>query len=390
MLCINPGHELDKIYKEWKDIDSVIVFGLGIWCRLYLSEIRQDIKISRILDNNPALQGKEYQGIPIISFEEYQENYHDIKIVISVYYKEISKQLMAAGLKENKDFCEMNLFVSMWYWFQKKKLHFTRVNTAITTKCTLNCKHCNMFMPFYKEPQHIPYKELCYDFDLLFGLVDKVYAVSLLGGEPFLHPQVDKLIHYIAGNYGSRIAELSFITNGTVKLKKSTLELLKKYGLWIQISDYTPIVPYLEKLENLKKELEQYGIPYRIVNSDSWLDFGFPVNSWDLDKIGAQEHFMDCYPLFRGLNDRKFYFCHVCWSAEKAGLFQNTTEDYIELEKIKPSKESKLRLLEYNLGFLEKGYMELCKKCGGCASKNIKSVPAGEQTKKMEWRKKNE
>ncbi len=382
MLCINPGHELDKMYEEWKNIDSIAVFGLGIWCRLYLSEIREDIKVSIIIDNNPLLQGKKYQGISILSFEEYRKNYQNIKIVISVYYKEILEQLTAAGLKENKDFCEMNLFVSMWYWFQNNKLHLTRVNTAITTKCTLNCRYCNMFMPFYKEPQHISAQELCSNFDLLFQLADKIYAVSFLGGEPFLHPQIDEIINSIAGKYRNRITELSFITNGTVRPKKSTLKLIKKYHLLIQISDYTPVVPYKEKFEDLKKELDYYEIPYRIVNSDSWLDFGFPVHSWDLDDSRAQEHFMDCYPLFRGLNDRKFYFCHICWSAEKAGLFQNMPEDYIELEKMKPSKEDKLRLLEYNLGFLKKGYLELCRKCGGCASKNIASVLPGEQMKK--------
>lgn len=374
---------LEALYEHWKDEKGVAIFGLGIWCRRYIEEIRNDITILVIIDNDPELQGSDHNGIPVVSFQDYLESYRNVKILISVYYQEIAKQLSEAGLMESADFCDMGVYVSLWYWFNKGRVHLTRVNASITTKCTLNCRHCNMFMPFYEKPGHIPYEEICHDFDLMFGLADKIYAVSLLGGEPFLHPQVNEIIRHIGGNYHDRIGELSFITNATVGLSPETIQLIKKYGIFIQISDYTRAVPYQARFDRFLAGLEEHQIPYRVVRFDNWLDFGFPVTPWNLNEGQAKEHLMDCYPLFRGLNDGSFYFCHVCWSAEKAGLFKNDRADYLRLGEMQGDREAKKHLLEYSLGLTPKGYLELCRKCGGCGGMNKAKVPAGIQMKEF-------
>lgn len=374
---------LEKLFKNWKGINYIAVFGLGIWCRHYIEQIKDDITVKVIVDNNPALHGSIFHGIPVISFPEYLEKYRSVKILVSVAYREIARQLQDAGLEENVDFCDMNMYVSLWYWFNKGKVHLTRVNTSITTKCSLNCRHCNMFMPFYKEPAHIPYEEICRDFESLFRCVDKVYAVSLLGGEPFLHPQVNEIIRYLGDYYHDRIGELSLITNATIELSEETIKLIKKYGIFIQISDYTNAVPYQKRFDQFIAVLVEHSIPYRVVSFDSWLDFGFPVTPWDLDEKQAKDHFVDCYPQFRGLNDGNFYFCHVCWSAEKAGLFVNDGSDFLRLEEMRGDRRDKAHILEYSLGFTPKGYMELCKKCGGCAGMNKAKVQAGRQMKEF-------
>lgn len=381
IACVNEP--LEALYEQWKEEKEVAIFGLGIWCRHYIDEIKDDITIVVIIDNNPDLQGTVYSGIPVVSFQEYLTTYWNVKILISVYYQEIAKQLLEAGMEESVDFCDMGSYVSLWYWFNKGKVHLTRVNSSITTKCTLNCRHCNMFMPFYKKPGHIPYEEICRDFDMMFQCADKIYAVSLLGGEPFLHPQVNEIIRYVGSNYHERIGELSFITNATMELSSETIQLIKKYDIFVQISDYTKAVPYQKRFNRFISDLEEHQIPYRVVRFDNWLDFGFPIIPWNLNEEQAKEHFMDCYPMFRGLNDGNFYFCHICWSAEKAGLFKNDEADYLRLEEMQGNREGKKHLLEYSLGVTPKGYMELCKKCGGCAGRNKAKVQAGVQMKEF-------
>lgn len=66
-------------------------------------------------------------------------------------YRNIAYELEKIGLKENKDFCSIEIFISDWYW---EKFHLNcllEVHTAVTMRCTLQCKNCNMFVPYYKK-----------------------------------------------------------------------------------------------------------------------------------------------------------------------------------------------------------------------------------------------
>lgn len=85
------------------------------------------------------------------------------------------------GLKAGKDFCSMEQFLTEWFWNYKKKVCLMEVHCMIKSRCTLKCKHCNMFMPYYKE--HVDYtaKDILDDLELLFRCVDYIVAYRILG-----------------------------------------------------------------------------------------------------------------------------------------------------------------------------------------------------------------
>ena len=93
----------------------------------------------------------------------------------------------------------------------------------------------------------------------------------------------------------------------------------------------------------------------------------------------VREHMLSCGPLFHGLNDRKFYYCHVSWSADKAGLLSNASDDYINLENLEVNNESKEMILNHSNGEIAKGFVKLCKICGGCGNDNTDYVKAAVQ-----------
>ena len=98
------------------------------------------------------------------------------------------------------------------------------------------------------------------------------------------------------------------------------------------------------------------------------------------DKEKVKEHMLKCAPLFHGVNDEKFYFCHISWSAEKAGIFKNAYNDYVELKELDSNKlEDRRKLSQFSMGNWEKGYLDLCRFCGGCGEDNLHFVPIGEQ-----------
>lgn len=107
--------------------------------------------------------------------------------------------------------------------------------------CNLNCPGCNS--------SSIHHKNGFMDFELFKEIIDDFHkhegkAVAFEGGgEPMLHPEIDKFINY-ADSYGLK---LGIITNGTI----FKTEMLK--AQWIRVSINNSFSP--EMKENLKKML---------------------------------------------------------------------------------------------------------------------------------------
>src|SRR5258708_366722 len=94
-------------------------------------------------------------------------------------------------------------------------------------RCNLACKYCNEYDDFSKP---VPT-------DLMFRRVDKLgelgtSVVTISGGEPLLHPELDEIISRIRKNH----IVAGLITNGYL-LMPERIERLNRAGLeWLQIS----------------------------------------------------------------------------------------------------------------------------------------------------------
>lgn len=189
------------------------------------------------------------------------------------------------------------------------------------------------------------------------------------------------MISYLQDNYGQRIGEISIITNGTLLPNKELIDTLRRCSVRVHISDYTSTVAYHDRLKEFEKIMLDNGIEYRVNSSLVWCDFGFPDNCFDFKDV--RSHMMKCFPVFRGINDSKMYFCHVAWSAEKCGLYHLQKGDYCDLIQLKKENVSDMTtFLNYSLGGSNDWYLSFCKVCGGCGTDNRKYVQAGLQVKK--------
>src|SRR5947209_9673332 len=94
-------------------------------------------------------------------------------------------------------------------------------------RCNLACTYCNEFDDFSKP---VPLEEMYRRIDTLVALGTAVVTIS--GGEPLMHPELDDVIRRIRAN--GMIAGL--ITNGYL-LVADRIKRLNKAGLeWLQIS----------------------------------------------------------------------------------------------------------------------------------------------------------
>lgn len=375
---------LDRLSEEWNKENEIVIWGLGMVARRTIQKISEDFTIPFIIDNGAEKDRKNLESIPVMTFDDAKQKYDlsKYKIVVATtarWYQEIRKSLEKIGLKEFVNFCNIEQFIPEWYWKNKNKAYILRADTVVSTKCTLNCMNCNMFIPYYKESQNVTFSEIRQNADLIFSNIDFIFSYILIGGEPFLNPEIGKIIDYIFKNYAKQIGRMEIVTNGTITLTEDTLKILKKYSVELSISDYTAEVKYKEKLDEFIIDLDKNGIKYFLNKALSWCDFGFPKAPFVFaDGEETMTHMQNCSPMFLGINDGRMYYCNVAWSAMKSKMFKSDKEQSFDLRaESEDSIEKKHQLLEYSLGNIPNGYLEFCKVCGGCGSDNQRFVKAG-------------
>lgn len=374
-----------KLSESWNGINEVIIYGLGAVSDRFMDRILQDFNVPFIIDYKK--QGTRYNNIPVVCYEDVKDSIQNSKTKIVVMtsqriYSDIKRILEADGLTEAEDFCRIEQFAVEWYRTNRNMLNIVQVNTAVTTWCSLNCKKCNMFMSHYdnNKRHHYTFQEMKQDVDILLKFVDYVFLYSFLGGEPFLNKELKKIVEYVGETYPNKIGKLGLTTNGTIIPDEDTLKILKRYNVMISVSDYTACVPYKEKLEKFLKTLDSWEIIYSRNMMTEWKDFGFPENPFHWGKDGVYAHMESCSPLFHGINDKKLYYCHVIWSADKAGIYTAPKQDYIDLTELDcTNKEHREKVSSYCAGQCERGFLGFCMVCGGCGEDNDRIIVAGEQ-----------
>lgn len=368
---------------DWSKIRRLIPYGFGAEARKSLHRILQDFSVPFIVDQDTEKQGLLMEGVPILSPDELNHLEEGDKVVITIAkrrYHEIGQVLERYGLKEGIDYCHLSHLITQWYPRYAHTYCLSSVHIALTMACTLNCTHCNMFVPYHKQPYMASAADIERDLTLLFDRMDYVFSVDLIGGEALLNPNLPEILQMIQERFAERIGQVNVTTNAVVLPKAETVEAMRKYGVFVAISDYTAAIGNRAQVDAMCKLLHDAQVPVTVMRNRVWTDFGFPTNAWHLPKKKVREHMMTCDPGWRGLNDGRLYFCHVAWSIERAGKYRLKQGDFLELRDLPPHEEAtKNRILQYCQGDLGVPYMSFCRVCGGCGADNANFVLAGEQ-----------
>lgn len=368
--------------EDWKNIKELVIYGFGKVAHDNMDFFRQNFNILYIIDSNKDKCGVKYKEIDVKHVNDVLDDLTNHKIVVMTANRNatlVGSDLEKIGLQKGKNYCSMEQFLTEWFWNYRKKVCLMEVHSTITTRCTLRCKHCNMFMPYYKEQIDYVAEDILHDLELLFRHVDYVVSYKLLGGEPLINNELANMIMQISEKYGDKIGNIGIITNGTILPNEELINISKKYDVKFDFSDYTDAVDYKKKFDDAVKRVSDAGIRYEVNRSLRWCDFGFPEKNKNYDFDEVREHMLSCGPLFHGLNDGKYYYCHVAWSADKAKLLKNVQDDYIDLRTLGNGDEAKEAILEHSKGNMAKGFVKLCKICGGCGNDNTDFVKAAEQ-----------
>lgn len=161
----------------------------------------------------------------------------------------------------------------------KLPVHLLRSGIVITLRCTLKCKLCGGYVPYYVNPPHFSYERIAKTIDNYFSVVDGVGDFSITGGEPLLHEDLGSILEK-ALEYSNQFNRILILTNGTLLFKKDVLQILSKNKdkCHVTISDYGKLSPKANVLVDI---LQQNDISCRTIQysgdnlfCDGWVDYG--------------------------------------------------------------------------------------------------------------------
>ena len=383
------GDVLNRLTDSWQDLQEIAVYGFGKVAQRNIDKIARDFSVKCIVDNAPkyAEEGS-YQGIAIRNLQAAKEILKKYKVIVctsSLAYASIQKDLQSLGLREFEDYCRLEDFMPEWYWKYRREVVISQMSSSITSRCTLNCERCNVFMPYYKEHYDTTADELLQDMDLLFQRVDYLTSYFVFGGEPLLNKNLPEMLRRVYEKYHGRIGYMQIITNGTVVPSQELLEACEACKVKIRLSDYTRQVPYEKKLAEVKETLDKSKVEWSMGVYDTWLSLEFPVVKKPIapNPEEAKKHMLACSQGCHMVGDGRLYYCGALCNAQRCGLWQLREGDYVDLEKSEGSLEQdKLRVLRYCLGDVDKKYISLCNVCWGAGADNPHEVVAGVQMKR--------
>lgn len=376
------GGTLFRLDESWGRVDTIIPFGYGRVGRRALPKLREMFRIPFVIDNGGCRQDAE--GIRIYDLTKGIAQRKEEKIVVltvGTAYESIKRELERCHLKEYKDFCILERFLGEWHLKYRNELFLSKIDTVLTSRCTLSCGHCAMFVPHCKDKKDCEPERLFRNFDALFGGVDYVLEYTLMGGEPLIYSGLEKVITYLSDHYGKRIGQIVLISNGNADPSDELLVVLKKKGVMISISDYTKQSNYKKTLDRLTARLDKMGIPYSFNAEMEWKDHGYPLNPYNYSDEEMPKHMVACGHSTHSMNDGKLYYCDAMYGAEVNTGYATEPDDILDFNEARVDmreSEWKRRILEYCMGNVgEKGFPSFCSRCGGIGEDNRNVVPAG-------------
>lgn len=115
--------------------------------------------------------------------------------------------------------------------------------------CNLRCKGCSHFSNIVDEPVFRDFNKFIRDIKQLKKHINHIYKIRILGGEPFLHPQMYEFLEVFREIYPH--SDIRVCTNGTMlsKLSNNDFEMLRKNQIGVDISVYPQFINDIGQIE---------------------------------------------------------------------------------------------------------------------------------------------
>lgn len=255
-------------------------------------------------------------------------------------------------------------------------LHMFSITLIINQRCSLHCKCCTSYMNEYpvEARKDVPLERIEKDIDLFFDAMDSVGTVTVMGGEPFMHPDLSKIIKKLLSKKNFGI--VSIATSGTFPIKDEQLEGLDDPRVNVSFSNYEhAIAPGQVDLmyKNIEK-IKAKGISYTVgVTIPEW---SVPSTLYDLgdseERMIAKKKGCIQPPRCMQVKNGKLHPCDFGTALYSLGI-ADYEMDYIELDKAGSTDELKQQIRDY----IDQPYYRTCGHCAGMQGLTSKAAEQG-------------
>lgn len=385
----------NSLFEKFK-AEGVSVFGTGNFGAIVKSALEaQDISVKKFIDNNDNNIGSKFKSIDVISAEMLSDLKSKNVLIASLNFRYLKRQLTDLGFKNfydvdflfdnfdltkvdtkwSKERCKVQLDLynySVEASREKEKLKVNSLDLVLTEKCSLKCKDCSNLMQFYERPIDNDLEVMLESFDNFMQAVDYCYEIRMIGGEPLMYKQIDKVLEKVLAS--QKVGNIIIYTNGTIVPKGEKINIFKNPKIYFRISDYGQPSRNVGKLEEVLKENKIHHITERVT---SWQDCA-KIDDFERDVKLNKKIFGNCcvnetLTMLHG----KLYLCPYSAHLENLKIIKPKNKEHIELYKRDNFNKLKTEIRELYFG---KEYLEACNFCNG-RDHNVATIPAAVQTK---------
>lgn len=255
---------------------KIYIFGAGYRGKIALDILNKEIK--------SAIEGV---------WDLFKEGEEFLKYIISSPREISEDSIVIIAISDENSMIDMyekiyELGIRNIYWFNgEKKIYkgdfindmcidccnwgeniVKHIEINLADHCNLNCKCCSHFSALF-EPHFPSVDELVADIMQLKKKFSHILNFYLMGGEPLLNKEIDKIIVKVRELLP--LSKIVIVTNGILltKLDKAIFSIIKENNIHIDISEYTPTK---KLIPSIKLVLDEFEISYTIkkMKSDSF------------------------------------------------------------------------------------------------------------------------
>lgn len=277
-------------------------------------------------------------------------------------------------------------------------IYVPAIGFVITQRCTLACKLCAEYSPYYDNNTHATFEVIKNTIDNVFKYIDQFGDISFFGGEPFFHKDICNCIRY-AGKYLDRVKRVLILTNATImpneeEFTKLMEDIPEYHGkLQFNISDYGPgLSSHVKEMEEFCKRL---GIKARQIKyygedmfCNGWIDYGDHSQKYftlaEIKDHAKKCHFRKHVSLCTHITDDMVYLsrCSRSFWRNMLGITPSDTDDLVRIPQ-KPEDAKDFEIRDKIRTLINAEYSDSCAFCNGMCDDSPRFPPA-EQFKSEE------
>lgn len=296
----------------------IAIFGAGQAGKYLYEEINANAKEIEVVAFIDSYVKDTYKKCAVYKPEVFFEMHEDIDAIIIAAGAQKTLRTMINLCRKNgvneiymlhdiAGKCHLKLFEDgemipdrirkLYFSDEKPSLHYFEV--PITDNCNLNCKGCLFASNTTKTEQHVPYKVIETDAKRMAELFHDVPWIRILGGEPLMHPDIDKILECYRSIFP--YSEIDLCTNGLLIPKigdgHRLWDCIKKNHISIHVSGYKPTYSMLDKIDTILKE---HNLSYVILKRDEFLKYYTLEPKNDMAENFEKCIASGCYEVYRG------------------------------------------------------------------------------------------